>query len=87
MYCDGVCRSMDDFELVRLLGGGHLSSVALASCSRSGLQVVIKIYHRDRMTALNEKQVSTSMVRIVQIVSVLRSKVTYHAYAETFPMT
>lgn len=68
-------RSIEDFEVVQLLGGGHLASVALCLCSRSGHQVVIKTYRKDRLTNANEKQVGLRLplhIRTCVIVSSYR---------------
>ncbi|EIE20566.1 kinase-like protein [Coccomyxa subellipsoidea C-169] len=49
---------MEDFEMVDVLGGGHLTTVALCTCSISNMRVAIKMYHKDRMSPLNERQVA-----------------------------
>ena len=46
---------MTDIEILEILGGGHITTVAL--CSSSGLRVAVKMYHRNQMTSLNERQV------------------------------
>ncbi len=54
-------RSMEDFEMVDVLGGGHLTTVALCTCRISNMRVAIKMYHKDRMSPLNERQVSRQL--------------------------
>ena len=54
-----VCRSMEDFEILQVLAETHLSTVALCTCSKSGLQVALKMYHKERMTPLNKKQANS----------------------------
>lgn len=40
-----------------MLGEGGMSSVVHCVCSRTGCHTAIKMYHRDRMNAMNVKQV------------------------------
>lgn len=40
-----------------MLGEGQMSSVVHCTCNRSGLEVAVKMYHKDRMNSLNIKQV------------------------------
>jgi aurora kinase, other len=50
--------SFQDFELTRLLGDGSLSTVVAATSTRSHFPVAIKVYHRDRLTNLNHRQIA-----------------------------
>ncbi|KDD76635.1 protein kinase [Helicosporidium sp. ATCC 50920] len=43
-------RSLSDFEILRLLGEGSLSSVVSARCRRSGKVVAVKMYHAARLS-------------------------------------
>lgn len=49
---------MDDLDVVAVLGEGPFSTVAHCRCTRSGADVVVKMYHKDKMNALNCRQVS-----------------------------
>jgi hypothetical protein len=48
---------MDDMDLLQVVGESHLATVACCRCARSGLDVAVKMYHKERMTALNQRQV------------------------------
>ncbi|PSC71935.1 aurora other [Micractinium conductrix] len=50
--------SMHDLRVQRMLGEGNMSNVVHCVCSRSGAHVAVKMYHRDKMNAMNVKQVS-----------------------------
>ena len=50
-------RSMNDLDIVQVVGESHLSTVVLCRCSRSGLPLAVKMYHKDRMAAHNQRQV------------------------------
>jgi len=50
--------SFQDFELTRLLGDGSLSTVVAATSTKSHFPVAIKVYHRDRLTNLNHRQIA-----------------------------
>lgn len=54
---ESSCRSMDVLELVRVIAETHLATVALCHCVTSGLQVAVKMYHKERLTGKMEKQV------------------------------
>ena len=56
------CRSFSDFRVQRMLGEGSMSSVVHCICARSGAHAAIKMYHRDRMSNMNVKQVGTGAV-------------------------
>lgn len=43
--------------MVRVVAETHLATVAVCRCVSSGLDVVVKMYHRDRLTAKAENQV------------------------------
>lgn len=51
------CRAFSDFKVQKMLGEGVMSSVVHCVCGRSGVHAAIKMYHRDRMNAMNVKQV------------------------------
>jgi hypothetical protein len=48
-----------------MLGEGQMSSVVQCVCTRSGLPVAIKMYHKDRMNSLNVKQVGWSCSEVM----------------------
>ncbi|KAK9823576.1 hypothetical protein WJX72_003959 [[Myrmecia] bisecta] len=50
--------TINEFDVISHLGAGHLSSVVRAVCCRSGMEVAVKMYHKDRMSALNHRQVA-----------------------------
>ena len=50
-------RSINDLKVQRVLGEGALSTVVHCLCAISGLPVALKLYHRDKLNALNVKQV------------------------------
>lgn len=50
--------SFQDFELTRLLGDGSLSTVVAATSTKFHFPVAIKVYHRDRLTNLNHRQIA-----------------------------
>lgn len=52
-----LCRSIDQFVVAKKLGGGYASTVHLAICKATGLQVAIKVYHRCKLSQLNNYQV------------------------------
>jgi serine/threonine protein kinase len=43
--------------VAKKLGGGYASTVHLAVCKASGVQVAIKVYHRCKLSQLNNYQV------------------------------
>ncbi|GAX74015.1 hypothetical protein CEUSTIGMA_g1465.t1 [Chlamydomonas eustigma] len=49
---------IDQFHLMKKIGSGYASTVYLASCRTSGLQVAIKLYHKNKLSELNYYQVS-----------------------------
>jgi Protein kinase domain len=49
--------SVDQFVMARKLGGGYASTVHLAVCKATGTQVAIKVYHRCKLSLLNNYQV------------------------------
>jgi serine/threonine protein kinase len=51
------CRSIDQFVVAKKLGGGYASTVHLAICKATGAQVAIKVYHRCKLSQLNNYQV------------------------------
>ena len=51
---------MEGLEMVRIIAETHLATVALCHCVTSGLQVAVKMYHRDRLTGKMHKQVPAS---------------------------
>lgn len=51
------CRSIDQFVVAKKLGGGYASTVHLAICKATGTQVAIKVYHRCKLSQLNNYQV------------------------------
>jgi serine/threonine protein kinase len=51
------CRAFSDFKVQKSLGEGAMSSVVHCVCVRSGVHTAIKMYHKDRMNAMNVKQV------------------------------
>jgi aurora kinase len=53
-----LTRAFQDFRVQRVLGEGALSTVVHATCARSGLPVAVKMYHRERLGALNARQVA-----------------------------
>ncbi len=55
---------MADIEILEILGGGRITTVAL--CSSSDLRVAVKMYHRNQMTSLNERQVHHQKLREFQ---------------------
>lgn len=52
-----LCRSIDQFVVAKKLGGGYASTVHLAICKATGTQVAIKVYHRCKLSQLNNYQV------------------------------
>ncbi len=50
-------RGLHQFILAKELGGGYASTVHLAICRATGLQVAIKMYHRCKLSQLNNYQV------------------------------
>ena len=54
--CRMLNRSMDDMDLLQVVGETHLATVARCRCARSGMEVAAKMYHKERMTALNQRQ-------------------------------
>jgi aurora kinase len=50
-------RSADQFAFAKKLGGGYASTVHLAICKTTGIQVAIKVYHRCKLSQLNNYQV------------------------------
>lgn len=49
---------IDQFHLIRKLGSGYASTVYLSQCKDSGHQVAIKLYHKAKLSELNQFQVS-----------------------------
>ncbi|KAF8065557.1 hypothetical protein HT031_003158 [Scenedesmus sp. PABB004] len=49
--------SIDQFVVAKKLGGGYASTVHLAICKATGTQVAIKVYHRCKLSQLNNYQV------------------------------
>ncbi|KAI8471070.1 MAG: kinase-like domain-containing protein [Monoraphidium minutum] len=49
--------SIDQFVVAKKLGGGYASTVHLAVCKTTGIQVAVKIYHRVKLSQLNQYQV------------------------------
>ena len=52
-------RKFADFEVKKIVGEGHKSSVAWAEDRHSGLDVAIKMYHSSKMSILNCRQASS----------------------------
>ncbi len=52
-----TCWSIDQFVLAKQLGGGYASTVHLAICKATDIQVAIKVYHRCKLSQLNNYQV------------------------------
>ena len=52
-------RKFADFEVKKIVGEGHKSSVAWAKDRHSGLDVAIKMYHSSKMSILNCRQASS----------------------------
>lgn len=52
-----ACRSIDQFVVAKKLGGGYASTVHLAIDKATGTQVAIKVYHRCKLSQLNNYQV------------------------------
>ena len=52
-------RKFADFEVKKIVGEGHKSSVAWAKDRHSGLDVAIKMYHGSKMSMLNCRQASS----------------------------
>ena len=52
-------RKFADFEVKKIVGEGHKSSVAWAKDRHSGLDVAIKMYHSSKMSLLNCRQASS----------------------------
>ncbi|KAI3438488.1 hypothetical protein D9Q98_000916 [Chlorella vulgaris] len=50
--------AFSDFKVQKSLGEGAMSSVVHCVCVRSGVHTAIKMYHKDRMNAMNVKQVT-----------------------------
>lgn len=48
---------MDGLEMIRVLAETHQSTVAVCQCVSSGLEVAVKMYHRERLTGKMDKQV------------------------------
>ena len=55
---------MHDLRVQRMLGEGNMSNVVHCVCSRSGAHVAVKMYHRDKMNAMNVKQVGGAGARV-----------------------
>ncbi|GBF96529.1 aurora protein [Raphidocelis subcapitata] len=49
--------SVDQFVVAKKLGGGYASTVHLALDKASGIQVALKVYHRVKLSQLNQYQV------------------------------
>ncbi len=47
-------------EMVRITAETHLATVALCHCVSTGVQVAVKMYHRERLTGKMDKQVRAS---------------------------
>lgn len=61
--CACACRrSFSEFAVQKMLGEGGMSSVVHCVCARTGCHTAIKMYHRDRMNAMNVKQVGGQAV-------------------------
>ena len=58
--CSG--RNMEGIDDVTVLGESLLSTVAECCCRRSGLRFALKMYHKDRMTAANHRQVRSQVI-------------------------
>ena len=62
-------RSMDALEMVRVIAETHLATVALCRCVTSGVQVAVKMYHKERLMGKMKKQVfafgASSSYRII----------------------
>jgi hypothetical protein len=50
-------RSVDQFVVAKKLGGGYASTVHLALDKATGIQVALKVYHRVKLSQLNQYQV------------------------------
>ncbi|KAI8468632.1 MAG: kinase-like domain-containing protein [Monoraphidium minutum] len=50
--------SIDQFVVAKKLGGGYASTVHLAVCKATGIQVAVKVYHRCKLSQLNHYQLS-----------------------------
>ena len=46
--------------MIRVIAETHLATVALCHCVTSGLQMAVKMYHRERLAGKMTKQVPTS---------------------------
>lgn len=74
---------MDQFVIAKQLGGGYASTVHLAICKATGIQVAIKVYHRCKLSQLNNYQVQREIrihsclahPYIVQLVSSIRHRI------------
>eukprot|EP00775_Hariotina_reticulata_P012406 gene12406-12541_t len=77
MFSAGQSRSIEQFVVAKKLGGGYASTVHLAVCKASGVQVAIKVYHRCKLSQLNNYQVH----REIRIHSCLDHKNVLQLYA------
>jgi len=48
---------VDQFTIAKKLGGGYASTVHLAVDKATGIQVALKVYHRVKLSQLNQYQV------------------------------
>lgn len=75
-----VCRRIDQFVVAKKLGGGYASTVHLAICKATGTQVAIKVYHRCKLSQLNNYQVQ----REIRIHSCLDHKHVLQLVSKTY---
>lgn len=50
--------SYSDFKVRKVLGEGAISTVVLTTCSKSGCDVALKIYHREKLNSMNLRQIN-----------------------------
>jgi serine/threonine protein kinase len=87
-------RSIDQFVVAKKLGGGYASTVHLAICKATGTQVAIKVYHRCKLSQLNNYQVHREIrihscldhKNVLQLVRMHRSNLGRSSDPETQPL-
>lgn len=47
-----------DFKICKVLGEGAISTVVLSTCTQSGCEVALKIYHREKLNSMNLRQIN-----------------------------